>query len=1104
MPSRFAALVAVLLVFLLATPAWAMGGDPDEGAPKLRLHDRHFDPVNESPDILDAGNATRTDAEEEAPAARTLPVGATALRAAPLAATAASAASGSYYVVQFTGPVQAAWKSALTDLGATFFDYIPQFAFIIRVDASAEESIRALEYVRWLGGYEPEYRLSPRVFEVTPEEMEEGGGNVALRVMAFPGEDVSALRSAIADLGGEVESVSESEEGPTLHVRMPLTAAGGLKDIDGVKWVEPEPKHKIDNNVGSALIGAPGVRSKSWTRGGTLYGSGQVLAICDSGLDTGLTTTMNQDFGDGSGGSRVLNNVVFSGSSLQDVSGHGTHVAGIAVGNGANSGADPASEDFPDGCFAGVAPKASLYFQTVGSSSGSSSLPGLPSDLTNLFQPAYDAGARVHSNSWGTAAVGEYDSECVTVDRFMWNNKNFLILYAGGNRGVDIDQDGVVDGYRLDTPGSAKNCLTVGASESLRASGGYAASTWGSFSSLHLVSPVADDLTSDEPYGLGPFSSHGPTVDGRFKPEIVAPGTNILSVRSSAQTGNGWGAYNSYYYYSGGTSMATPMAAGASALMREYLMEEESIADPSAALVKTCLVHGATDLAPGQYGDGAAKELGTAPDSAQGWGRVDLPGAMNVDSNLSVEYHDVTASPATDTSYSASYAFSVADDGAPFRATLGWTDYPGSTVANGGLVNDLDLRVQTPSGSWVYPDNARNLSSLEKVSYFGSVSGKWTGNFLGLRLTPSSYPCTLESVVLGFSNADGVVADVDVAVYAWTGSAVGSQLLRKTYGFLPGGEVLLPLGVDLASGSLVVVIEPSDTRTGLMYESSNTTGRGLERSGAAWSTSGANPAMAGLFRAQTTATNFDRVNNTVSVTIADPTPGTYTAEVTAYNIPSGPQPYALVMSGLTTAIATEGDASVGLNPVQPDAPTVTLNSTSRADQVLSLINHENGTSLTSVYGGVVEFNGTITGNYGQGIVSMRYPVTGLPARKAGAMTLAKLLGGGRSLAFTYADYADGHWWLTDAGGAFVDPVSVLDSSATYYVVSAVKDNGSYDTNSTLNGVNDPQVLGLGSAGGGSGSSGGGGGCTVGGAGETGPLLVLLAAAAVLVLRRRRA
>src|SRR5439155_4938446 len=123
------------------------------------------------------------------------------------------------------------------------------------------------------------------------------------------------------------------------------------------------------------------------------------------------------------------------------------------------------------------------------------------------------------------------------------------------------------------------------------------------------------------------FSSRGPADDGRVKPDIVAPGTNIVSARSHYPgAGTLYGPYetNANYVYSAGTSMATPLAAGAGVLARQWLTLH-GIADPSGASVKAVLLNTAANMAPGQYGTGPTQEIPyTRPNSVDGWGRVDL------------------------------------------------------------------------------------------------------------------------------------------------------------------------------------------------------------------------------------------------------------------------------------------------------------------------------------------------------------------------------------------------------------------------------------------------------------------------------------------------
>lgn len=136
-----------------------------------------------------------------------------------------------------------------------------------------------------------------------------------------------------------------------------------------------------------------------------------------------------------------------------------------------------------------------------------------------------------------------------------------LILFSAGNNGTDTNQNGVFDSDSIGQPGTAKNVVTVGASENLRATGGYNpggdCTRWGScWPNDFGTTPLSNDTPSDNANGMAAFSSRGPTDDGRIKPDIVAPGTNILSTRShQAQAGTGWGSYNGDYIFEGGTSM---------------------------------------------------------------------------------------------------------------------------------------------------------------------------------------------------------------------------------------------------------------------------------------------------------------------------------------------------------------------------------------------------------------------------------------------------------------------------------------------------------------------------------------------------------------------
>ncbi len=159
-------------------------------------------------------------------------------------------------------------------------------------------------------------------------------------------------------------------------------------------------------------------------------------------------------------------------------------------------------------------------------------LSGIPANLRPLFQFARNQGARLHSNSWGGGDAGAYDDQCKQFDQFVWDNKDFCFVIAAGNDGTDNDGDGKINPTSVTSPGTAKNCITVGACENLRTEfNGERFGDW--WPEDFPVDPIKSDPMANNPGQVVAFSSRGPTLDGRVKPDVVAPGTFILSTRSS-------------------------------------------------------------------------------------------------------------------------------------------------------------------------------------------------------------------------------------------------------------------------------------------------------------------------------------------------------------------------------------------------------------------------------------------------------------------------------------------------------------------------------------------------------------------------------------------
>lgn len=112
------------------------------------------------------------------------------------------AASSSMYLVQFTGPVQDAWKVQATQVGARLYGYIQEHAFIARMDATVVDKLQALPFVRWVGPYQPAYRLAPGLARASDLEPVSVSTPLTLTVQTLPDADHDALGVQIERWGG--------------------------------------------------------------------------------------------------------------------------------------------------------------------------------------------------------------------------------------------------------------------------------------------------------------------------------------------------------------------------------------------------------------------------------------------------------------------------------------------------------------------------------------------------------------------------------------------------------------------------------------------------------------------------------------------------------------------------------------------------------------------------------------------------------------------------------------------------------------------------------------------------------------------------------------
>ncbi|MGZ3711405.1 MAG: S8 family serine peptidase [Bdellovibrionota bacterium] len=619
------------------------------------------------------------------------------------------------YMVQWKKNVTEAEKNSVKQAGFKLLSYIPDDAFLAQGDATAAAAAAKLDFVGSVVPYERAMKMEP---ELNRNGLFSFSDNVKVSVQLAPGADSAAIRgffSKSVEAGNNV-IVGDSS----------LSSLWNLAARSDVLWIERYLELR-NMDISSELVGKSDVRTTA-TRTGyesgtkilnaeTAYaagfnGAGQIVAYADTGLDTGDMNTISADF---RGQVHSTFAVGLGGSSWGDPMNHGTHVAGSIAGNGANS----------QGLLRGTGFGAQLVVEGMWSDIFNNILP--PS-VDKLFGTAYNEGARLHSNSWGAPnSNGRYDNMAVQADTFLFQNPDFLAIFAAGNDGADNNSDGVADEGSVSSPGSAKNVLTVGASKNLLAEGGIQKKVSETkLKDTFKAEPIASSSFSEDARGMAAFSSRGPTADGRLKPEVVAPGTNIVSVRSKnpkAKPEDSWGIYDDNYLYMGGTSMATPITAGAMAVVRQYLVSHlgEGV---SAAMMKATVANTAEDLFPGQFGARATgqEQPTMRPNNHEGWGRVNLATLV---SDRSLALYDEKAGLAT--GQSKTFKADVRS-GQVLRVTMSYTDAPGTASAAKTLVNDLDVKVVDAKGNTFFPNGKTakdDVNNTEEIDLLTAAPGSY-------------------------------------------------------------------------------------------------------------------------------------------------------------------------------------------------------------------------------------------------------------------------------------------------------------------------------------------------------------------------------------------
>lgn len=582
-----------------------------------------------------------------------------------------------YILIQSREPLSKGERTQLEATGAIIVEHVPENTYMAKYTPGDLSPVLSLPFVEWAGPYLHCFKIPSGLSPQPTNRLGLASATMpAERVLSDMPKDVNVVFHRDADpyaatlevaLAAGIDPHDLKPAGGKVHIRVALNRLNDLADLDAVRHIEEVFPAKLHNDKARQVL-----RIATPTPGQISFeGRGQVVAVCDTGFDKGVTDNTHPAFNHRV---RKLYALGRTGKA-NDPDGHGTHVAGSVLADGVAVGL---------GQIRGTAPKAELILQSVIDNSGG--LGGLPEDLRELFRaPYFNDQVRIHTNSWGSiVGDGRYDSNSFEVDDFVWNHRDMIICFAAGNEARDRNRDGFVEPMSVTPPGTAKNCLTVGACENDRPDVTETYARW--WPDKFSASPIASDRMATNPGGMAAFSSRGPTRDRRFKPDVVAPGTFILSTKSRDAAGDAWGkSSDPLYYFMGGTSMATPLVAGCVALVREYLANRTSnpISSPSAALVKAMIINGAVDI-PGQY---QPSEAGPTPNFSEGFGRVDMTATIGPEADQLTLVQDEALQ--LDQGDEVTMTVIVPVGARSLKATLVWTDPPGET-----LQNDLDLTVK--------------------------------------------------------------------------------------------------------------------------------------------------------------------------------------------------------------------------------------------------------------------------------------------------------------------------------------------------------------------------------------------------------------------------
>jgi hypothetical protein len=621
------------------------------------------------------------------------------------------------FVIQFAAPPRPSWLAELRAAGITILDSVSQNGYTVLADSSALNQLVARLPIQVARVHQPFHKVSSAVREATgPIEVE-----ISIAQVPEAAEATSFLAQAALATLRAPEALGDRAVHRVIllqSVIRELAALPAILWIDLFRRPAPSGQREVHLALGSTLSSESGgvLRPilgdhRQWINDKGLgnYKTALKMAILDTGFDLGSPTDAHPDFRN-SGGTSFVQPVRYTNAlgSNADCNGHGTMVAGLIAGN-AGSPASTQTRDigsqYQDANFymgLGLLPEMPLIvgriFNYLGTAGCDQNPPcsGDNQDLSSIYVDLYARGARIVSNSWNECTTAEYTLSAQTHDKLVRSANGadggppMAVYFSGGNAEFPCPFQLVVS-----APATAKNVITIGASEN--------------FNPVPYNDPFQHTGGSDANNGneFWSVSQIGPTLDGRIKPDLVAPGSAIESPRTrytgACRVGSAGAGIDDdpsdgqispvgqQHYWSRGTSFAAAVAAASGALLYTWFKNiDPAHADPKPSLLKAMQITLSRDLT----GSG----LGRPPDARQGWGKADLSRAF--DPNVGYVWNNEDSSSLINFSGQTVYLpslsnrYRIKDQTKPVKVTIVWTDAPGSPGQSPALRNDLDLSLR--------------------------------------------------------------------------------------------------------------------------------------------------------------------------------------------------------------------------------------------------------------------------------------------------------------------------------------------------------------------------------------------------------------------------